>query len=624
VLHGNLPSPTFLNFFHGSGSSTQPQQQHHPVQHPLPPPPLGTLPHHHHPRPHAHPGMPPPSASSAAVAAAAAPRPPHPHLPTPPQNPAHIAQARAALVGSIGNLLDGELASRAALLHGNAAALARQERNVARATEALRRENDRLAKVVREGSRRVLETGNVQNWAEVLERDFLVLEDTMRRVRRGERRRRCRPRRTDGEEEAEAEAAGPAGDGGEVRQGQGQNGAEGDDGYSSEGCSCSCSSCDSRSRSPSASPSWSGGSDEGEDEEAAGGDGNNVDAAVAAADAEVMAAAIEDEAMMMMDESSGAIRELTAAATAVAAASAIVARDGSSKTVEDVIIPPATTGDLEQRTGSEAMDVDQVDDSILEARGKDLEPDHIAAQNKGDEPSDSTGGVFAKVDSAIAARISEAMATLIDDIGEDEEVTVLNTNTNTTTTTTPPIFTPVPSTSTLAVVPTPGSSEHQLGLESFGLEDEEVSSGDVLMMEQGKEGIDGDEKQTASKGGAQEDLYQFSPSLVSPVVAGFSNMDLDENANVETDTNMEEDVEHGPNEPQLVVPDVEPPVALAKEDIEALAAIGLVPEGAEAKVGISNKMEVDEQGEGVESHPQENIPNQQTETETITEGQASN
>ncbi|KAI0025620.1 hypothetical protein F4780DRAFT_215930 [Xylariomycetidae sp. FL0641] len=97
-----------------------------------------------------------------------------------PSTQLHIAEARAALVASMSNMLDSELQSRAGLLHSNAAALARQERDVARATEGLRRENDKLAKAARDAGRQIKELGNVQNWAEVLERDFLVLEETMR------------------------------------------------------------------------------------------------------------------------------------------------------------------------------------------------------------------------------------------------------------------------------------------------------------------------------------------------------------------------------------------------------------------------------------------------------------
>ncbi|KAI4592368.1 hypothetical protein KJ359_011308 [Pestalotiopsis sp. 9143b] len=109
----------------------------------------------------------------------------HPNLPSPPSSPEQTAQARAALVGTISNLLDSELQGRASLLHANAKALEGQERDVVKATEALRRETDKLVKVVKQGSEKVREAGDVQNWAEVLERDFLVLEDTLRQVRRG-------------------------------------------------------------------------------------------------------------------------------------------------------------------------------------------------------------------------------------------------------------------------------------------------------------------------------------------------------------------------------------------------------------------------------------------------------
>ncbi|KAG7111838.1 hypothetical protein HYQ45_001885 [Verticillium longisporum] len=108
----------------------------------------------------------------------------HQTLPSPDQQ-RHVAEARAAVVASIGNILDSELQSRATMLHANAAAISRQERDVVRATDGLRRENDKLAKWSGDAARRVKELGNVQNWAEVLERDFLVLEETMRLVREG-------------------------------------------------------------------------------------------------------------------------------------------------------------------------------------------------------------------------------------------------------------------------------------------------------------------------------------------------------------------------------------------------------------------------------------------------------
>ncbi|KAI1329364.1 hypothetical protein F5Y16DRAFT_107962 [Xylariaceae sp. FL0255] len=98
----------------------------------------------------------------------------------------HIAEARAALVASMSNMLDNELQSRASLLHQNATALSKQERDVAKATEALKKENDKLAKVAKDTGRKIKELGNVQNWAEVLETDLLMLEETMRIVKHGD------------------------------------------------------------------------------------------------------------------------------------------------------------------------------------------------------------------------------------------------------------------------------------------------------------------------------------------------------------------------------------------------------------------------------------------------------
>ncbi|KAL2135909.1 hypothetical protein VTI74DRAFT_6292 [Chaetomium olivicolor] len=93
-----------------------------------------------------------------------------------------ISHARSAVLASIGNLLDRELSSRAALLHSNNTAIEKQERDLVRATEALRRENDKLGRLAETHARKVKEIGNVQNWAEMLEREFLILEETLRIV----------------------------------------------------------------------------------------------------------------------------------------------------------------------------------------------------------------------------------------------------------------------------------------------------------------------------------------------------------------------------------------------------------------------------------------------------------
>ncbi|UNI20242.1 hypothetical protein JDV02_006347 [Purpureocillium takamizusanense] len=103
----------------------------------------------------------------------------YPHLPS-PSSERHVAEARAAVVASIGNMLDSQLQTRASVLHDNAAALDRQERDVVAAADALRHERERLAREADAAARRLKELGNVQNWAEVLERGFLVLEETVR------------------------------------------------------------------------------------------------------------------------------------------------------------------------------------------------------------------------------------------------------------------------------------------------------------------------------------------------------------------------------------------------------------------------------------------------------------
>lgn len=142
-------------------------------------------------------------AASSSASASISAGPLHSTLPS-QETQRHVEEARSAVIASIGNMLDSELQTRASILHDNAAALDKQEMDVLRATEGLRRERERLAREADAAARRVKELGNVQNWAEVLERGFLVLEETVRLANGG----------TDDEDD---------GDGGT--------------------CSCSCSDC---------------------------------------------------------------------------------------------------------------------------------------------------------------------------------------------------------------------------------------------------------------------------------------------------------------------------------------------------------------------------------------------
>ncbi|KAF4449158.1 hypothetical protein F53441_7554 [Fusarium austroafricanum] len=123
---------------------------------------------------HAHAQMP-----SAAQQTSPPPPPLQPTLPS-AETQRHVAEARRAVVATLENMMDSELQWRASTLHSNATVLSKQAQDVQRATDGLRRENVKLAREADAAARKLKELGNVQNWAEVLERDFLVLEETVR------------------------------------------------------------------------------------------------------------------------------------------------------------------------------------------------------------------------------------------------------------------------------------------------------------------------------------------------------------------------------------------------------------------------------------------------------------
>ncbi|KUL86694.1 hypothetical protein ZTR_03072 [Talaromyces verruculosus] len=94
-------------------------------------------------------------------------------------------EARTAFTASlhaVGQTVSADLRARATDLHENAAAIQKQEQELARHTAELAKQNDQWDKVV-DGARQGLkEIGDVQNWAEMIERDLLVVEDVLRQV----------------------------------------------------------------------------------------------------------------------------------------------------------------------------------------------------------------------------------------------------------------------------------------------------------------------------------------------------------------------------------------------------------------------------------------------------------
>lgn len=95
------------------------------------------------------------------------------------------SEARAAVTASltsVGASIDQEMRTRTADLHDNAKAISRQEKDLAKSTAALAKQTAEWDKLLQSGTKKLNEVGDIQNWAEMLERDLLVLEETVRLV----------------------------------------------------------------------------------------------------------------------------------------------------------------------------------------------------------------------------------------------------------------------------------------------------------------------------------------------------------------------------------------------------------------------------------------------------------
>ncbi|KAJ5089718.1 GCN5-like 1 [Penicillium argentinense] len=87
--------------------------------------------------------------------------------------------AFTATLHSVGTNLEAPLRDRATTITANEAALQRQETELAETTARLAKQNAQLAGLADEARDGLKEIGDVQNWAEMIERDLLVLEDMM-------------------------------------------------------------------------------------------------------------------------------------------------------------------------------------------------------------------------------------------------------------------------------------------------------------------------------------------------------------------------------------------------------------------------------------------------------------
>lgn len=95
------------------------------------------------------------------------------------------AEARAAVTASlaaVGASVDTEMKTRAADLHANSEAISKQEKELAKQTAALAKQSVQWQKLADTSTKKLNEIGDIQNWAEMIERDLLVLEETLRLV----------------------------------------------------------------------------------------------------------------------------------------------------------------------------------------------------------------------------------------------------------------------------------------------------------------------------------------------------------------------------------------------------------------------------------------------------------
>ncbi|KAF2428698.1 hypothetical protein EJ08DRAFT_315980 [Tothia fuscella] len=108
-----------------------------------------------------------------------------PALTTNEESARRTAEARDAVtatLSSVGSSYDADLQRRVADLHANSKSIEQQEKELKKHTAALAKETVKWEKLVDSSTKKLKEFGDVQNWAEVMERDLLVLEETMRLV----------------------------------------------------------------------------------------------------------------------------------------------------------------------------------------------------------------------------------------------------------------------------------------------------------------------------------------------------------------------------------------------------------------------------------------------------------
>ncbi|KAI7502363.1 hypothetical protein KC347_g8965 [Hortaea werneckii] len=109
---------------------------------------------------------------------------------TPNNNQKAQTEARAAILATLsaaGSHYSSLTQHKAQDLHANSHAIAVQEAALAQSTEELKKDGLKWAKEAEKATKGLNRFGDLQNWAEMLERDFVVLEETLRLVEGGDK-----------------------------------------------------------------------------------------------------------------------------------------------------------------------------------------------------------------------------------------------------------------------------------------------------------------------------------------------------------------------------------------------------------------------------------------------------
>ncbi|KAL2851990.1 hypothetical protein BJY01DRAFT_244769 [Aspergillus pseudoustus] len=150
-----------------------------------PPPPTNPAPSQQQLQPLNHPTSSTSTTTTTTTAAAAA----DPSSSSETKQTSEAKSAFTASLHSLGANYTNELVERAKVLHSNSAALSAQEDQLAKTTEALRKQNESWEGIAEDARKGLKEIGDVQNWAEVIERELLVVEETLRIAEAEERER---------------------------------------------------------------------------------------------------------------------------------------------------------------------------------------------------------------------------------------------------------------------------------------------------------------------------------------------------------------------------------------------------------------------------------------------------